>query len=202
MTDDKSGTDRPDGADIGDAPTLSPSALPTVGLARSSAPPLPDRIGRYKILGVLGEGGMGVVYEAVQRALGRRVALKVLRPGSASLPTARARFEREARVAAALKHPSAVAIHDFGQDAGLLYLAMELLGGTTLRDVVDRGSNLPVGRLLDVASQVASVLVEAHAIGLVHRDLKPGNIFLEPGQDARERVVVADFGLAFIQDSD
>jgi len=155
---------------------------------------------RFEITCRLGAGGMGVVYEAVQRALARKVALKVLQPESAALPTARARFEREARVAATLRHPNAVEIYDFGLDGGLLYLAMERLTGATLRDAL-AGGPLSAEDLIDVGRQVASVLVEAHAIDLVHRDLKPGNIFLEEDYaDGGIRVVVADFGLAFIRD--
>lgn len=154
--------------------------------------------GRYEVVSPLGQGGMGVVYEAVQRGLGRRVALKILRPGGGDSGAARARFEREARVAAALRHPGVVAVHDFGEDRGRLFIAMERLVGPTLRDLLAEAGPLEVEPLLEVGLGVSSALVAAHAIGLVHRDLKPANVFVEPGEEGRPRVVVADFGLAFI----
>ena len=161
--------------------------------------------GRFRIRCLIGQGGMGQVYEVEQLNLGRTVALKVLRPEIGDQPGARARFQREARVAAALRHGGAVQIHDFGEDRGQLFLAMERLVGGTLRDALGpaQGRRNPlesIERALAIASQVADVLVAAHAISLVHRDLKPSNIFLTAGPDGAERAVVADFGLAFIQD--
>jgi len=157
--------------------------------------------GKYRVEQLLGAGGMGEVYGATQLNLGRKVALKVLRPELAAKEDALSRFEREARVAAALDHPNAVEIYDFGKSQGYVYLAMELLSGAPLRALVDE--HLPLmalPRVVRIVSEVAGVLVKAHAIGLVHRDLKPDNVFLEPpivaGDD--ERVVVVDFGLAFI----
>ena len=157
--------------------------------------------GRFEIVGLLGRGGMGVVYEATQRALDRAVALKVLSGGSTDGEGARARFEREARVAATLRHPNAVEIYDFGEDDGRLYIAMERLRGQTLGDLLAPGPLSP-DRIVEVAAVIARVLVEAHRVGLVHRDLKPGNIVLEAGEEGAERVVVADFGLAFIIDGE
>ncbi len=158
--------------------------------------------GRYRLVGVLGEGGMGAVYEAVQIDLNRPVALKVLHGGAGDHADAVLRFQREARVTAALHHPGAVKIFDFGRDeAGRLFLVMEKLRGTTLRSFVD--PELPLmslGRTVDITTQIASVLVASHAIGLVHRDLKPENVFLETNNDGSDRVVVVDFGLAYIED--
>lgn len=157
--------------------------------------------GKYRIDCLLGVGGMGEVYGATQLNLGRKVAVKVLRPSYAAEDGALARFEREARVAAALSHPNAVEIYDFGKSQGYVYLVMELLSGRPLRAFVDE--HLPLletSRVVRIVSEIAGVLVQAHAIGLVHRDLKPDNVFLEPppSPGAEERVVVVDFGLAFI----
>jgi serine/threonine protein kinase len=149
--------------------------------------------GRYRVERCLGEGGMGVVYAAQQLPLERPVALKVLVAQLAREPENRARFEREARVASALRHPNAVEVYDFGEDDGRAYLAMEFLHGRTLREELSDKGPLPVPRVLDLGYQLADVLVAAHLIGMVHRDLKPENIFLEG-----ERLVVVDFGLAFI----
>ncbi len=156
--------------------------------------------GRYRIEGLLGEGGMGSVYEATQIQLDRPIALKVLLPHFGIQADARQRFEREARVAATLRHPNAVTIYDFGDDDGRLYLAMERLGGQTLRESLkgSRYCGIDLTMVLEVGAQICDVLVVAHRLGLVHRDLKPENIFLEPVAGGF-RVVVVDFGLAFIE---
>jgi serine/threonine-protein kinase len=155
--------------------------------------------GRYRIEGVLGTGGMGAVFDAAQLGLNRRVALKLMHPQVGLEPESRARFEREARVSAALHHPGAVKIFDYGEDAGRLYIVMERLEGTSLRSFVnDDLPVMPLPRTLDIARQVADVLIAAHDMGLVHRDLKPENIFLEKKLDGTDRAVVVDFGLAFI----
>lgn len=150
--------------------------------------------GRYRIEAVIGRGGMGVVYRAVQLPMERPVALKMLRPEMLGSPKARARFEREARVASALSHPSAVAVHDFGDHEGAAYLVMELVEGPRLRDVLsEHPRGLPVTRAIDLSFQLADALAEAHRVGLVHRDLKPENVVVTSGDRAR----VLDFGLAF-----
>ena len=167
------------------------------------APAIGDVIaGRYRLVGVLGEGGMGAVYEAIQLDLHRPVALKLLHAGAGDRGEAVARFQREARVTAALHHPGAVKIFDFGRDeSGRFFLVMEKLRGTTLRSFVDESQPLlSQGRAVDIAGQIASVLVAAHGIGLVHRDLKPENVFIETNVDGSDRVVVVDFGLAYIED--
>jgi serine/threonine-protein kinase len=157
--------------------------------------------GKYRIGERLGAGGMGEVYRASQLNLRRDVAVKILHPQLAVQEAALVRFEREARVAAALDHPNAVEIYDFGKSQGYVYLVMELLSGAPLRALVDEHLPLlPIPRTVRIVSEVAGVLVRAHEIGLVHRDLKPDNVFLEPpaAPGAEERVVVVDFGLAFI----
>jgi len=148
--------------------------------------------GRYRIEARLGEGAAGVVFRALQQPLGREVAVKVLRPSLCVEARARARFEREARVASALDHPSAVTIHDFGEADGRVYLAMELLEGQPLRARISPPMEL--AEVLSMTWQVADVLVAAHKLPLVHRDLKPENVFVETG----DRVRVLDFGLAFL----
>ncbi|MEZ4474720.1 MAG: serine/threonine-protein kinase [bacterium] len=173
---------------------------------RAPGPPIgPGTLvaGRFQIEGLLGEGGMGSVYRARQIALRRPVALKVLLPHLASDELARARFEREARVASRLRHPNAVEIFDFGQAEGTLFLAMELLEGESLRAVLEVQTGvLPLPRALRIAAQVADALVAAHREPLIHRDIKPENIFLCVDRAGEERAVVVDFGLAFIADHD
>ncbi len=174
--------------------------------------------GKYRLDEVLGEGAMGVVWLARQLDLDRVVAVKVLHANLASRADSRARFVREAKVAAALHHPGAVQVLDFGLhgrapdrvpslrrtsatgDAvpGELYLVMERLVGGTVRARIEQAP-LSMGMALDLARQIANVLEAAHRINLVHRDIKPENVFLEGEADA-PRAVVVDFGLAFIAD--
>lgn len=153
--------------------------------------------GRYRVGALLGEGGMGAVYEAFQTQLNRPVAIKLLHPEIGAQQEARARFEREARVTAALRHPHTVEIYDFGEDAGRLFLVMERLEGAPLSRVM-RGGLLPLARTLEIVRQVADALVAAHALPLIHRDLKPENLFIERDDRGHDRAVVVDFGLGFI----
>ncbi|MCB9595760.1 MAG: serine/threonine protein kinase [Sandaracinaceae bacterium] len=155
---------------------------------------------RYELVRKIGEGGMAEVWQATQLNLGRDVALKLLRPHVAANTTSRKRFEREARVASALTHPNVVRIHDFGEASGQLYLAMELLEGYPLRDIVDAHLPLlPIERTIRIVTQIADALAAAHDMGLVHRDVKPENVFVQPTSKGGDRVVVVDFGLAFIE---
>ncbi|WP_337059627.1 Stk1 family PASTA domain-containing Ser/Thr kinase [Kineococcus sp. G2] len=155
---------------------------------------------RYRVLGRIGRGGMGVVYRAEDQRLDREVALKVLRADLAHDPVARQRFVREAKSAARLAHPGVVAVLDQGVDDGAergdgqetAYLVMELVNGRTLRDVVHEEGALTVGEALDVTASVLDALAEAHRKGLLHRDVKTGNVLV--GDDGR--VKVSDFGLA------
>ena len=149
------------------------------------------RLGPYEVVGSLGAGGMGEVYRARDTRLGREVALKVLLGRLADDPSARSRFEREARAVAALSHPNILAIHDFGVEGDICYSVTELLSGETLRARLDRES-LSWRKAVDIATAVADGLGAAHSRGIVHRDLKPENVFLtEDG-----RVKILDFGLA------
>jgi serine/threonine-protein kinase len=145
---------------------------------------------------------MGSVFRATQLGLGRAVAVKVIRPDHAWSPWYRARFEREARVMAALDHHNAVKILDYGAEPGCSWLAMELLVGETLAAWLARGPLAEV-TAARIGAAVADVLVTAHAMRLVHRDLKPENLFILDGEGPPdpERVRVVDFGIAFIEDA-
>jgi serine/threonine-protein kinase len=149
------------------------------------------RLGPYEVVSPLGAGGMGEVYRARHLKLGRDVAIKVLPEELASDPERRQRFEREARAASALNHPNVVTIHDIDERGGIHYIAMELVKGRTLRELLDQGP-LPLGRLLALARQVATGLARAHAAGIVHRDLKPENVMVTDDG----LVKILDFGLA------
>ena len=134
-------------------------------------------IAHYRVLGLLGSGGMGDVYRAHDLKLNRDVAIKVLPPGLAADTDARARFEREAMAVAALSHPNILAIHDFGEASGQHFAVMELLEGQTLRQALEAGP-LTAKRATEYARQIAEGLAAAHAKGIVHRDLKPGNVMI------------------------
>lgn len=150
------------------------------------------RLGRYEISEVIGSGGMGIVLRAQDDRLNRLVAVKVLAPAVALHSTARKRFLREAQAAAAVGHPNVVTIHSVDEDR-LPYLVMEFVDGITLQQRLDTDGFLQLNQILRIGVQVAAGLAAAHAQGLVHRDIKPGNILLENGM---ERVKITDFGLA------
>jgi serine/threonine-protein kinase len=147
--------------------------------------------GRYVLRAVLGTGGMATVWQARDEVLGREVAVKVLSPPYAADPGFLARFEREARHAAAVSHPRLVTVFDSGVDGGTPYLVMELVTGRTLRQVLDEAGPLPAGQAAAIAVAVCEGLEAAHAAGLVHRDIKPANIILAGGD-----VKILDFGIA------
>ena len=158
--------------------------------------------GRYAIERVIGRGGMGIVYEARHVTVGRRVAVKVLRPDLARNAEATMRFQREAQVAGSIGHEHIVEVFDFGySDEGDAYIAMELLEGTDLGALVRESGPLPVGRALEVARQVASALGAAHEKGIVHRDLKSENVFVV-AREGRDFVKVVDFGISKVLEAD
>ncbi len=162
------------------------------GAETSSSAATPAVLGDYRVLRELGRGGMGVVYEAEQIETGRHVALKLLPPRVQGSPETVERFLREGRLAASLSHPRSTFIYAAGEVDGKFYIAMELMPGGTVKDVVDREGPLPVGRAVDYVLDAIDGLEAAHAVGVIHRDVKPSNCFL----DADGRVKVGDYGLS------
>lgn len=148
-------------------------------------------VGGYRIIGVLGEGGMGIVYLAKDTRLGRRVALKAITPRFTHDAQWRERLRREARAAAALTHPCVATVYALEEIDDQLYLATEHVAGETLREWLTRGP-LPIEVVRQIGVQLASALADAHALGIVHRDLKPENVMLTPGG----AIKILDFGLA------
>ncbi len=150
-------------------------------------------IAGYRIDGLLGRGGMGVVYRAEHLRLHRPVALKLLAPEIAEDERFRARFLRESELAASLDHPNIIPIYDAGEEDGLLYIAMRHVGGTDLRAVLRETGRLSPERVVPIIRQVADALDHAHSHGLVHRDVKPGNILVV--SDPADHCYLCDFGL-------
>ncbi|HVS34686.1 MAG TPA: protein kinase [Gemmataceae bacterium] len=151
----------------------------------------PSEIGGYRLLRPIGEGGMGRVYEA-EDAGGRRVALKLISAAFAASPAAVERFRREGRLASGVSHPRCVFVLTADESGGRPYIVMELMPGTTLQDLVDREGPLPIDKAIGKILDVIEGLQEAHRLGVVHRDVKPSNCFV----DAEGRVKVGDFGLS------
>jgi Tol biopolymer transport system component/predicted Ser/Thr protein kinase len=149
-------------------------------------------LAQYRLTASIGAGGMGEVYRATDTRLGRDVAIKVLPADTAAHPDRRKRFEQEARAASALNHPNILTVYDVGETDGTTYIAMELVEGKTLRELLASGEPLPTKRLLDIAVQAAEGLAKAHAAGIVHRDLKPENLMVS--KDGYVKIL--DFGLA------
>jgi serine/threonine protein kinase/tetratricopeptide (TPR) repeat protein len=148
--------------------------------------------GRYEILDVLGSGGMGSVYKAKDLELERLVALKVIRPELARNPAIVDRFKQELRLSHRVTHKNVIRMYDLGEDAGLRFITMEFVEGRDLRSMIEERGKLPPAEAVDILQQICRALEAAHAVGILHRDLKPQNIM----RDAAGRVVVMDFGLA------
>jgi serine/threonine protein kinase len=151
---------------------------------------------KYQVIGLIGEGGMGAVYEVKHLAIGRRFAIKFLRPEAARSDSTVARFKREAESAGRLENEHVVAVVDVGTtDEGAPYLVMEYLQGEDLGTLLGRCGPLPVARAIRLVLQVCRGLRAAHALGMIHRDLKPSNLFVVPGSDGNEIVKILDFGI-------
>src|SRR5437667_2794603 len=164
-------------------------------------PPTPGELAnafpQLEILELLGQGGMGVVYKARQPQLDRLVALKILPPAASRDPSFAERFTREARALARLNHPNIVSVYDFGQAREFYYFIMEFVDGVNLRQL-EQSRRLAPAEALGIVPKICEALQYAHEEGIVHRDIKPGNILL----DKKERVKIADFGLAKLLDTE
>ena len=159
-----------------------------------------ERIGKFEILREVGQGAMGKVYLGRDPILGREVAVKTIRLGSAFDAEATARFEREARAAGSLNHPNIITIYEFGVDEGLYYMAMEWVEGADLDQVI-RARATPMEELLDLFAQACDGLAFAHERGIVHRDIKPANIMISR-TGKRPTAKLMDFGVALVEGSD
>jgi serine/threonine protein kinase len=159
--------------------------------------------GRYKVLGLIGKGGMGVVYRAEHVHMRKTVALKVLHREFLKVDEVVARFEREAVAAARIEHPNVVAASDFGKlEDGSFYLVLEFVDGQSLRSLIEKGGALPIARTIRIAQQTLLALGAAHGSHIVHRDLKPDNVMLVADPEGGDRVKVLDFGIARVAGPD
>ncbi len=152
--------------------------------------------GRYQLNSIMSTGGMGIIFEATQLSVSRRIAVKILRPTLANDVDLLQRFSQEVEVVASISHPNIVALIDAGQDAtGLMFLVMEFIKGETFRDAL-KSSRLKLVDIIEVFMQICEALGEAHAIGIIHRDLKFDNIMLQERHDQRLHIKILDFGVA------
>ena len=165
-----------------------------VGAMRARELTVGDEIAGYRIEGVAGRGGMGVVYRANQLALDRDVALKIISPQHAGDASFRERFKRESRLAASIRHPNVISIYDAREESELLFITMDYVEGTDLRELIRSSGRLEPQRAARIVSQVADALDAAHARGLVHRDIKPANVLIAD-EGGREHAYLTDFGL-------
>src|SRR5215471_3240528 len=172
--------------------TVTAEDEPLTFLSAATRPDSLGRIGHYEILQILGKGGFGIVFRAFDEVLQRVVALKVLSPQLAATSPARKRFLREARSSAQVRHENVVQVYEVAEQP-LPYLAMEFIPGETLQQKLNRVGPLDVPETLRIGRQIAEGLAAAHAMDLIHRDIKPGNVLIEGGQ---HKVKITDFGLA------
>jgi len=175
----------------------------TFGFHVSLTDMIGELLGSYRVLKLIGEGGMGRVYLAEHTLIGKHVAIKVLLPQFCNNPSIVSRFFNEARATAQIKHPSLIEIYDFGHHpSGSAFIVMELLEGESLTRRLQAGGPMTQAMVIDLSRQVATALQAAHAKGIVHRDLKPDNVFLlpEPELPAGVRAKVLDFGIAKLAD--
>jgi hypothetical protein len=171
--------------------------MPDDGISARARAPLPERIGRYRILKRIGRGAMGLVYAAIDEAMGRTVAVKVLMADLESAPDTRARFNREAQAAARLVHPNIITIFDAGEDQGRPYIVMQLLEGWPLAEYLKRQEAATLDAKLDLMVQMCEGLAAAHSQGVIHRDLKPSNLFVQTDGLLK----IYDFGVARLAES-
>ena len=160
--------------------------------------PDPEQIGKYKVLGFLGQGAMGKVYKAHDPVLGREVAVKTISSIMASDPDLRKRFHREAQAAGRLNHSNIITVYEYGQEGDTLYIAMELLEGTDLKGFMDSGNLKSLGSKLRIMEQICDGLSFAHSKGVIHRDMKPANVHVSN----QGQVKIMDFGLARLDSGD
>src|SRR5215471_6460777 len=153
-------------------------------------------LGKYQVVRLIGEGGMGAVYEGIHLAIGKKVAIKVMSPLLAADPDARARFLREAQLTSRVRHPHAVDVTDVGVEAGRTFLVMELLEGEDLASFIEWRGRLPLEQAADIMLPVLAAVAAAHDEGIIHRDLKPHNIFLSQTRDGAIVPKVLDFGIS------
>jgi tRNA A-37 threonylcarbamoyl transferase component Bud32 len=153
-------------------------------------------LGKYRVVRLVGEGGMGAVYEGIHLAIGKKVAIKIMSPELAANPDARARFLREAQLTSRVRHPHAVDVTDIGSEAGQVFLVMEFLEGEDLARHIQQRGPLPLDEIADIMLPVLAAVTAAHDEGIIHRDLKPQNIFLSQTRDGAIVPKVLDFGIS------
>jgi serine/threonine-protein kinase len=161
----------------------------------------PQSLGRYQVRGVLGKGAMGLVYDGLDPALQRRVAIKTILVTTLDEATAKQyemRFMREVRAVARINHPNIVQVYDYGAEQGLAYIVMEYIDGKELKEILGAGEPFTLKRVLDLTGELLDALDFAHEAGVIHRDIKPANVML----DSAGRVKLTDFGVARITDAD
>ncbi len=163
-------------------------------MKRNSAETIPQQIGHYKILSLIGRGGMGDIYKAVQEPLNRIVALKVLPPKLSRDAEFAKRFEIEAKAISLLQHQNIVSIYEYGEEDGLRYFAMQFVDGTDLGKRISESKPIPISEIIDYTRQIGRALRYAHSCNIIHRDIKPGNVLIEKNGVVR----LSDFGIAKI----